>query len=108
MAKPTLYWAIKRETYGSRYTCMRVTSETDRAVFGSEGGMPTHCRQGSVLAKHETEEAARACLAAVEAAKASWQPMISDARRVLTFAEDSCRRAMTEAARGHPQPALTS
>lgn len=67
MTRPALYYTVQRND--DSFGVMRVTRITDLRVYGSMGGISTHCAPDMTYGKFDTHDAAAKALAPI---KSKW------------------------------------
>lgn len=105
--KPALYIAlISGYSYSGFGRLMAVTSEKGALgrtmIYGRdlEGGYPTHRRGAAVIAKFETEAAARTALERAAAIAEKLQPAVDEAERHCAQLRLNLRKACLDAIKG--------
>lgn len=98
--RPTLFWTVKKEAYGSSFEVMRVTRVAPRQVYGSVAGLPTHCAPGDIHGEFKSEPAATVAANRIKAAYHSFDDRLKSLERetmaVLRLRTEAVTRAIKE------------
>lgn len=85
MEKPTLFWAVIRETYSTTFSIMRVTSYNTRIMHGSiitdNDKKPRSCRASKLLGKFSTKEEAAALISGASKLYAEHSPLVEQKQK---------------------------